>query len=313
MLKKRALKKILISSLALIIVSVLYLFPNSNHNNLLEEEVVINEFEKQNIYMPNEDDYVARTYVITKEKDTINKIKEIINYLTIDSENKDYIPIFFKQIIPKDTKIIDLSLDNDLLKINFSKEFLNIKKQEGRKLIESLIFSLTEFKNIKKIMIFVEGELLKKIPGTHESISPTLDRKMGVNIVYDFDDYKNTSLVTTYYVAKKDNCYYYIPVSKISNNNAEKVEVIIEELKSSPIYGTNLMSFLKSNAKLLDYEILENQVNLSFNNYLLDSITSKKILEEVKYSIALSIKDNYDIDTVSYFVNNEEITKLTIK
>ena len=72
------------------------------------------------------------------------------------------------------------------------------------------------------------------------------------------------------------------------------------------------MSYLKSNTKLLDYEILEDQIKLSFNNYLLDDITKKTILEEVKYCISLSIKDTYNIKTVSYNIHDEEVLKFTI-
>ena len=312
MLKKSALKKIIVSSFALIIVSILYLFPNTKEQNSIEEQTVINDVSKTILYIPNKNYLVSRIEVINKEKDTLDKVKEIINYLTIDSNNKDYLPFFFYQIIPKDTKIIDLDLNDGLLKINFSKEFMNIKKGLERKLIESIVYSLTELDNIDKIMIFVEGELLSKVPNTNEILPPSLDRTMGINTIYDINNYKDTSLITTYYISKEDNYYYYIPISKITNTDSEKVEIIIEELKSMPIYQTNLMSYLKSNTKLLDYEILEDQIKLSFNNYLLDDITKKTILEEVKYSISLSIKDTYNIKTVSYNVLDEEILKFTI-
>ena len=312
MIKNSAIKKIIISTLALILVSVLYLFPNSSKKKLISKEISFNTPLKTIIYIPNNTNYVSRIEIVTKEKELINNIKEIIAYLTIDSEKKDYIPIFFYPIIPKDTKIIDLDLSKNILKINFSKEFMNIEAGKERHLIEAIVYTLTEFKDIDKVMIFVEGNILNKIPNTNEIIPSELDRSMGINIIYDISDYKNTSLTTTYYISKQNEYYYYIPVSKINNNNSEKIEIIIEELKSMPIYQTNLMSFLKSNVKLLDYEILENQINLSFNNYLLDDIKKKNILEEVKYSIALSIKDNYNIKTVTYNVDNQEILKFTL-
>ena len=53
------------------------------------------------------------------------------------------------------------------------------------------------------------------------------------------------------------------------------------------------MSYLASNAELLDYEINENTVSLTFNNYIFEEFSNKDILEEVKYTIGLSIKDNY--------------------
>lgn len=73
------------------------------------------------------------------------------------------------------------------------------------------------------------------------------------------------------------------------------------------------MSYLKANAELQDYEIKENSISLSFNQNLLDSLDDKSISEEVKYTISLSIKDNFDINEVIFKVNNEEIDKLVLK
>ena len=43
----------------------------------------------------------------------------------------------------------------------------------------------------------------------------------------------------------------------------------------------NLMSFLNINTKLLNYEIKEKQMVLTFNEDILSSIEDKSILEEV--------------------------------
>ena len=72
------------------------------------------------------------------------------------------------------------------------------------------------------------------------------------------------------------------------------------------------MSYLASNAELLDYEINENTVSLTFNNYIFEEFSNKDILEEVKYTIGLSIKDNYAVDEVVFNANNEKIANFTL-
>ena len=304
MLKKSAIKKIIISTLALIVFSVLYLFPDSYQKNDIIRKTEYYDVSKDTLYIPNKDDYVSRISYVSKEKDIIKKAKEIISYLTVQDIYSDYIPNFFKAIIPKNTKVLDISLEDNLLKINFSKELLNINLKDERKLIESITYSLTEIDGIDKIMVFIDGKHLDKLPNSNEKLPLTLDRSIGINVLYDMDNYKDTTMITTYYVAKDNDYYYYIPISKITNTNKEKIEVIISELKSTPIYQTNLMSFLNSNAELLDYKILEQEISLSFNNYVLDDVTNSKITEEVKYSIGLSIKDTYNINKLIFNVNN---------
>ena len=75
----------------------------------------------------------------------------------------------------------------------------------------------------------------------------------------------------------------------------------------------NLMSFLNINTKLLNYEIKEKQMVLTFNEDILSSIEDKSILEEVINTINYSIDDNYDVNEVIFRVGEEEILKKVLK
>ena len=73
------------------------------------------------------------------------------------------------------------------------------------------------------------------------------------------------------------------------------------------------MSYLNSNISLLATEQELDSLSLVFNDYLFNDANSKNILEEVIYSISLSVGDNYDVKGVIFEVNNEEIYKSVIK
>lgn len=303
MLKKIAYKKILIISISFLILLILYLFPNNKEEYNFKTTLTYSNPQTIPIYLIDDNNLVSRFEVIQKSSDSLELVDEVINNLTINSNNTNYIPENFKQIIPEGTKIITKSLSDGLLKINFTKEILNIKEDDEEKMLEAIIYSLTEIKEIKKIMIFVEGEHLIKLPNSQKNLPNTLDRSYGINKIYEITSMKDINKVTTYYVNKTDNMSYYIPITTYTNTKKEKVEVIIERLKVSPTYQTNLISYLNASAELLKYEILENSINLSFNNEIL-SLNSNSIIEEVKYSIALSIRDTYDIYETIFFVDN---------
>jgi len=290
MLKKNAFRRIMVSSLALVIVSILYFFPSNENTNIIKTVNYI-DTNITPIYLLNKANYVVRTNIQIDSKDTLKKAKELIESLAIDSNKSEYIANGLKPIIPKNTKVIDISLDKKLLKINFSKELLNVNKDSEEKLIESLIYTLTEMKEIEEIMIFVEGTKLNVLPQTKINLPNTLNRDFGINKIYDITNIKDVTKTTIYYVGKNEDVLYYIPITKMNNNKKEILKQIIEELKSSPIYETNLISYLASSTELLNYETLENQIYLSFNNEILSSLEEESILEEVKYSISLSLKD----------------------
>ncbi len=299
MLKESAFKRIFIATLALFTLIFLYLFPIKNNNEVNESITYINAI-KMPIYLIDENNYVARVHILKNSENINDNIKEIIKNLTINEKNEDYLPEGFKAIIPSNTKINSFSLNNGLLKLDFSKEFLNISKNKEVKLIETLIFSLTELKEVKKIMIFIDGEKLNKLPHSKIYLPENLDKSFGINKVYELNSFKNIVQTTTYYIAKNTDETYYIPISKYSNDSNEKVEIIIKNLKSSPINQTNLISYLKASASLKSYQILEEGIILSFDNNLIADLSNKNIIEEVKYSIYLSLRDTYNIESVSF-------------
>ena len=305
---KSSLRKIIIASLTLLVLIIIYFFPkNDNH---ISESLTYVKTTEMPIFLVDKNNYVARTTIIKNSSDIEDMIKEIIDSLTIEGKKSSYIRNNFKAIIPKNTRLITFDLKDGLLKLNFSKELLNVSKENEEKMIESLIYSLTEIDNVKKIMIFVESKQLTTLPKSLKKLPNLLDKSYGINKVYNLDSIKDTSKTTIYYLSKDKDFYYYVPVTSIINDKTEPVEIIINNLKSSPVYQTNLISYLQASANLLSYEILEDSISLSFNNKILANLDDKNILEEVKYSIALSIRDTYNIKNVIFNVDNEKVAEV---
>ena len=310
MIKKSSIRRICVATLALFILLIIYFFPSSDVT--IKEHLSYIKKDEMPIFLVDNSNYVARTSIV-KSSETINEqIKEIIETLTINSKKSTYIRDGFKPIIPENTKIIGLKLDNEILTINFSKEFLTVNETNEEPMLEALIYSLTELKEIKKIKILVENIPFTKLPNSNKKLPEYLDKTYGINKIYNLNSLKETSKTTIYYLSKINDYYYYVPVTKVSNEKLERVEIIIKELKSTPIYHTNLISYLKASANMTNYELLENAISLSFNNYLIANMKEEQILEEVKYSIALSLRDTYGINEVIFNIPDSENSKISI-
>lgn len=306
MLKKGIVKRLTISSLALLILLITYLFPTKIETNAYKQNLSYVETQKGSIYLLNKENYVSRVNMVINNKETLAKVKEIINLLTIKSKENEYLPADFYGVIPSGTQVNTVTLEEGLLKIDFSKEFLNTDIEMERKMVESLVYSLTEIPEVKSILLFVEGNQLLELPYSKEKLPTLLNKEFGVNKIYDLENIKNTTKTTVYYGSKTNELFYYIPVTYVSNNQNEKVEIIIEKLKSSPIYESNLISFLNANAEITNYEIKENEIKLSFNEFLLEGLDQSTILEEVQYTIFLSLRDTYNIEQVEFSVQKDE-------
>ncbi len=310
MLKRKAFKKIIISLSCLGILGILYIFPNKNES--IKTNISHSNSENNIVYLIDNNKYISRVSTILTSKSKEDKIKEVINILTIDSNN--YIREGFKKVIPKNTKLLNLEIQNQLVKLNFSKELLNVDIYNEEKMIEAIVYSLTSLDNIKYISIYVEGSILNKLPNSNKKLPTILDRSIGINKEYNINNINNTTKTTIYYLSKYNDYYYYVPVTKINNDDISKIEIIIKELTSSKMLNTNLISYLNNNTELLSYNETDKSLLLNFNENILDDINTNNILEEVSYSINLSIKDNYDdVDSVLYYVNDKIISTFSLK
>lgn len=315
MLKSFWIKKIIIASSALFALLLICLIPKEEKTlNIKQElEYVDKSANKSEIFLLDVNNYLARTSVALTSTDITGKAKEILNTLIAGSSGESKIPNGFRGILPSETKILTVEYEDNVLKINLSSELLDVKENMEEKIIEAIVYNLTSIDGVDKIMLFVDGNILTKLPQTGINLPTTLDRSFGINKEYDINSTKNITNVTVYYVNKYNGNEYYVPVTKYVNDDREKIQIIVDELTSSPIYSSNLMSYLNSNTKLLEISESIDSLDLVFNSYIFSDVDEKEILEEVIYTISLSVKDNYDVNEVSFTVNDEEICKSTLK
>ena len=319
MLKKMSIRKLMVATLTLFILVIIYLMPDSVSNKKLKiknddiEYIYSNNIDV--IYLLDSNDYIARTKISSSEvKDTNAKVAEIIEGLTIDGNKSNIIPNGFRSIIPIGTRVLNLNINNKILTINFSKELLDVKKEYEEKMIEAITYSLTSLEEIDKLVIQVEGKRLEKLPKNNIMLPSILDKSYGINKVYNITNTRDIDSFTVYYVKSYNNNIYYVPVTKyINNDKQDKIKVIIKELSTSPIYESNLMSFLDVSTKLLDYKLEDDTIRLNFNNAILSDVTNSNILEEVIYTISLSMNDNYNVKEVVFCVDDTEIYKSLLK
>lgn len=317
MLKRMSIKKIIVSTTAIILLLVIYLIPSNRKDIDLKNNTL--EYSYNNIvstiYLIDSNNYVARTTIPTCKCEGVDLAKDLVYGLVIGGPKNNIIPNGFRSIIPPDVSIKNIELKDKVLTIDFTKELLEVTKNDEEKMLEAIIYTLTSIDGIDKVIIKIEGETLTKLPNSKLNVPTVLDKSYGINKRYDLSNLNDIFSYTTYYTSTYNNNKYYVPVTKyINSKESDVVKVIIKELGSSPIYQTNLMSYLNANVTLNSYELLDNNLKLNFNELLLNDLNSKSILEEVIYTISLSMDNIYNnLESVSFLVNNEEIYTINIK
>lgn len=304
MLKTKAIRKIFTTTLTMFIILTVFTIPTTTKNkNILRTNLEIEDvtnLSTDKIYLLNSSNLLVRTEVFIEGKNKESKLKNIINYLTI---NNDKIPSGLNGYIPKKTKLLNLNLDENVVYLNFSKEFLNHKQSERNLIITGIVYSLLEVENIESVIIQVEDEYLKdyKYP---------LDRNIGINNKYLINSRKDLNRVVIYYLDNINNKNYYVPVTKYLNDKRDKIEVVIDELKNNSD-SDNLISYVNNRLELVNYKEEADVLFLNFNEYLLDN--DEKINQEILNTIAYSAFSNYDVNMVMFEVNDEEVNYVSRK
>ena len=315
MLRKMMYRKIVVVSSILIVMLMLYLIPANNDKvNVNEKLEYVYPNDMEVVYLLDDYNNLSRVNMSVFGDCVLDKAKNLLDILSVAGKRQDIIPNGFRSLIPKGCKVLNVSLNEGILTIDFSKEFYNIDKDMEEKLIETLAYTLTSIDGIDKVKIKVGSQDLLELPNSKKKIPEYLDKSYGINKEYELTSLSDVDSYTVYYVLNYNDDVYYTPVTKyINNSNQDKVKVIIDELATSITYQSNLMSYLDSNVKLLDYEIGEDSVKLNFNEMILSDITNNVILEEVMYTIGLSICDELSVDKVIFEVGNKEISTFYLK
>ena len=316
MLKKFYLKKLLVCAIAIFTILLIYVIPTNEEEKLkIKEEVeyVNKDIDTSVIFLNDSNNYLACTKIVTSNKDTVSKAKELLEALIIDGTKQDSIPSGFKAIIPSNTKIRSLTYDNKVIKVDFSSDLMNTNIENEEKIIEAIVYTLTSIEDVEFVIIYMEGNILTTLPQSKITLPSTLDRSFGINKEYNLNSTKDINKTTIYYISEFNNNEYYVPVTKVTNDERSKIEIIIDELSSSNLYKTNLMSYLNSNTELLSVNETEEELVVNFNSAIFNDINTEEILEEVIYTISMSINDNYSVNTVVFNVEDKEIYKSVLK
>jgi len=298
MLKRRALRKIIITTFSLLTVFAICIIPNSlnSKDNFLDTKIdleYVNNLGTNEIYLLGPNKYLVKTNVLLETDNMNTKIRSILDYLTIQKSDK--LPTGLSGIIPMNTKVNNVEIKESIVTIDFSKELLDVKEELEERLIEAITYSIINIDGVEAITIKVDGNLLTELPKTKKKLPELLNRNFGINKVFDIDNLNSIQKVTLYYLDKISNQNYYVPVTKYLNDDREKINIIIDNLSSNYIYESSLVSLLNQNTELINYEIEDEIMTLNFNNSI---FTHDKILEEVTYTIKESVCSTYPVKSV---------------
>ncbi|KXG76512.1 GerMN domain-containing protein [Thermotalea metallivorans] len=224
------------------------------------------------------------------------------------ANRKDMESIGLIPVIPANTEIRGMDIDNGLCKVDFSSDFLNYAtKAEEESLVKAVVYTLTEFVTIDRVQLMIDGKIQKKLPfGTEVGKPITRDNINYVSAVPSKDK------VVVYYEGTTNGLEtYFVPVTKaVDKKDSLGVNAIdaLDALVEGPPEGSGLYTQIPKGTKVISVDMNNAVAYVNFNEEILKIKDSAETAESVIKSIALTLREQYkDVTAVKILANGKEV------
>lgn len=233
---------------------------------------------------------------------------QVLEHLVKDGPVTSMLPNGFQAVLPEGTEVLGLNLQEDgTMIVDLSEEFTDYKPEDELKILEAMTHTLTQFENVDRIKIWVNGEPLDEMPVNGTPIENGYSRANGINFMNtDNVDLTASQAVTMFYPAEHNENRYYVPVTKyVKGEGEEFYESIVEELINGSKYHNNLIHVFNGNTMLIEEPVLKDGVlELHFNQNVLESGENSVIADDVMETLVRTLTEQEEVEAVQVKVEN---------
>jgi len=280
------------------VASLVYI--NHKNNEGLDSEFVIDMSERnyKKVYLLDDSNMLVPLSIeVSKKEYLVDEIYTVVSNLRdLDVEG-------FTNVLARDIKINKIELENGVLNIDFSSEFLSYEKELEEKIVEALTWSVLEFKEVKGLTISVDGVTLKKMPLNGFELPSVLDKSIGINKHNELmNKCEKCDSIVVLYSREINGSNYYLPVTRSVEKDGE-VALLDAYKKDVSVYSG--LSKIDELVNLDKIEYGDEAVNVILDeSYLVeDNLVSSLVYELLMVNFFYN-----DIDyKVNFLINDEEV------
>lgn len=277
---------------------------NKMENNNISHEFVVDVSEKnyRKVYLLDENKFLIPLSVDVSKKQYL--VDEIY---TIVSDLRDLKVEGFYSVLAEDVKINKIELENGILNIDFSKEFLNYQIDLEEKILEALTWSVMDFKEVEGLTISVDGVKLTKMPLNGLKLPSVLNKDIGINKYHDMaQDHQDSDDVVVLYQKNIGNNVYYVPVTRKVIKEESVTQTVINALDTNIalMSGLTKVDELDRLSNRIECDDITVSVNLDQTYLVEDNMIDSRLFELLTISLEYN---NLDLP-ISFYIEEESVS-----
>ena len=270
---------------------------NTISNQTPQEQIVYTSEDYYVVYALHESDNLVKTYVEKgEEQDPIHAIFDVL------TTKSNQLPAGTTSLISPMTTLNDYKLDNGVLTLDLSADFLDYTIEEEQDLLSSLVWTYTELSDVDKVKFEIDGEAVNNLNGAL-SVGRGLDRSMGINLELDTTNYDETQLVTLYFVTDDSQEGLLVPVTRLISASTDPITYAVSALIQGPV-NENYISVFDQNTTLLSEPVVsDGLISLNFSEELYYDSEQTKVSSMMLTQLVMTLTELEDIEMVSVSIN----------
>ncbi len=207
--------------------------------------------------------------------------------------------------IPAGTEIIGMSINDEtgLCKVNFSSEVLNYNTEDDElSLIESVVYTLTEFPAISKVQFMIDGKFNKKLKFGSD-LSNIFNRE---DINLDETVSASGAKMVVYYKSTSNGEFeYYVPVTIQTSAPSANVLTALEKLFEGPSELSGLYTDIPVGVELQGVEISQGIAYVDLSQNASEIIQDQATYDMMSKNIALTLKQFGEIQNIEILIDGQ--------
>src|SRR5690625_2908416 len=189
----------------------------------------------RDIYVLDADGMVVpQTFELPKAE---SAAMQVLEYMVVDGPITELLPNGFQAVLPAETTILGVNLKEDgTLIVDVSEEFEQYEADNELKIIQAMTHTLTQFNDVERIKLWMNGHELTEMPIQGTPISEGYSQANGINIMTTAKpDVLHSEVATVFFPKQQQDELYYVPVTQYFHDQEEDMLTsIIESLLHHP-------------------------------------------------------------------------------
>ncbi|TFE30657.1 GerMN domain-containing protein [Cohnella luojiensis] len=234
--------------------------------------------------------------------------QQAIAWMTKNKQLADQLPPGFGAVLPEGTKVnsVTENTSQHTIAIDFAAPFPTIAAAQERKVIEALVWTLTELPGINKVKLSVAGKPIQSLPSSGIPVDSTLTRGLGINLEKVANiQISRAMAVTLYFSAQSaEGEGYFVPVTRLINRQADPAKAALEQLILGPQKTSSLKAVLTNDMSIEKLSQMADTVNVSLQDS--DWVPKSPVPSEMMEALVLTLTEATGVPQVQVVMNGDD-------